>query len=96
MSTKRWLDMGGNEVKVGDYIAYAVLLGHSAGLSYGRVLAIDNKGLRVLGVQPGWSGKGYYGKAPGTLKFPERTLRVSGIDIPPAAMNLLDADVESR
>jgi len=86
MQLESYLDKGGNIVRVGDFIVYAHLMGRSAALKFGKVVAIKSKEkkyscgsgfvITVLGVEDyGW-GSNYPRLAgrKGALQWPNRTL----------------------
>lgn len=76
------LDKLGNEIRIGDYIAYGHALGRCAGLRIGRVLDIkprkdwrDEEGvsITVRGIDDDWSKKELC-KKNGTLLYPDRVI----------------------
>lgn len=86
-------DKTGVPIKVGDFIAYGHAMGRSAGLRFGKVLALKKRERRyqsdpgasitVIGVEDDWSHN-----APklcsrvGTLQYPERTIVLDRIPDP--------------
>jgi hypothetical protein len=98
-------DAAGAEVKAGDFVVYGVLLGRSAGLSFGRVLEVrvitgnprawdsmaqrDQPRVKVQGVQISFGDPQL--KAPGTLLFPEtRMLVIEREKVPTKLLKMLE------
>jgi hypothetical protein len=87
----RIFDKLGKEITQGCYIVYGHLLGRSAGLKVGKVLAIKpapegrfgEARITVRGVNDGWyDEKPSLSENKGTLQFPDRCLVVNESDLP--------------
>lgn len=99
-----YIDKAGQEVRVGDYIAYGHNLGRCAGLRFGKVHKITQKkaeakysfdsemwSITVRGIEDDWShqeAKPLERKS--SLSFPERTIKING-SIPTKYKDMLDA-----
>lgn len=65
-------DIIGNEITVGCYVAFALVIGRSANLSVGRVVAIDpTKGIQVHSLKRTYGGSP---AKPTWLSFPNRMI----------------------
>ena len=106
MTTPKFIDKSGREVKAGDVIVYGHALGRCAGLQYARVLALTenpNPGpyfggeqpmkLRVIGVTTDFGQKPELLSKASTVMFGERVLRVERNQVPADHLKLLDAYV---
>ena len=97
-------DKSGKPIMVGAYIVYGHALGRSAGLRFGKVLAIREKGpshypssldslasIRVIGVDDDWNtNEPKLCSRTGTLQFPNRLLVLEAEDLPETHRQLLD------
>jgi hypothetical protein len=94
------LDKLGQEIKVGDYIAYGHALGRCAGLRIGKVLNIKYEEsndwsnskifkIKVWGIDDEWSYDPILCSTPGTLNFPDRIVVLPIHQIPPDYVELL-------
>lgn len=82
-----FVDKIGQEVRVGDTIAYGHALGRCAGLRIGKVKGIEKVrraysrreewAILVRGVDDDWSGRPSLSLRPGTLQYPTRTLKIT-------------------
>lgn len=93
-----FVDKLGRTVKVGDRIAYGHALDRCAGLRIGKVLRIQRGkdwrdrefwSIRVQGIDDEWSFKEPRLCKLGTLGFPERIVKVTGL-LPESYEALLD------
>jgi len=90
-------DKLGREIKIGDYIVYGSLLGQSAALRIGKVLALkeDPTRITVWGVEDGVDLPHYKKQAKlvyakGHLSFPERVIVLRSQDVPRQYLTLLE------
>lgn len=72
-------DIIGNEITVGCYVAFALIIGRSANLSIGRVTAIDNgKGIQIHSLKRTYGG---CPNKPTWLSFPDRMIVLNEQDL---------------
>ena len=94
------IDKLGQEIKVGDYIAYGHALGRCAGLRIGKVLKVsyeksndwpreDIFKIKVWGIDDEWSYAPILCSTPGTLNFPDRIVVLPLNQVPPDYVELI-------
>lgn len=96
----RFIDKSGHIILPGDLIVYGVAYGRSAGISYGKVLAVTQAAakpyrnaapkakIRVQGVDKPWGS--VQTKKPGTLEYGERVLKITRDYVPDDILAALD------
>ncbi len=90
-------DKSGKPLTPGDLVVYAVMLGRSSALAYGKVLAItDNGKLRVRRVDTRWSIPGAGPKPTprqktSLLNYGDRVLLIQRDQVPPEYLPVFDA-----
>lgn len=100
-------DKFGKAVRVGDFIVYGHAWGRSACLKLGKILKIEMVQIEKYGYREGvkwtweWSIRvqgveDHYGplelSKPGTLLYPERSVKVSIDDLPEKYLNLFEEE----
>ena len=102
-------DLAGNDIRVGDYVAYAALWSRSAVLKFGIVVALKERGntgtIGVITVDRSWM----WGATPPrriwelqnngreiTLGFTDRCIVVSGSSVPNEVLGLLTGAYVAR
>lgn len=97
-------DKTGRRIDLGDFVVYGHALGRSAGLRFGKVLAIKPRpprfhsdpavSITVIGIEDDWSHREVaLCSRVGTLQFPERTVVIEPERMPANLKALLDAFV---
>lgn len=87
------IDLFGQEIKEGDYILRSHALGRSSTVSVSKVLKADDKGLRVANVRHHWNGD-LERIQDGTIKHPQRCVKVSRETIPAEYLELFEQEPE--
>lgn len=81
-------DKIGNEIFVGCFIAYAIRDGNSGHLKIGKVYALKNNKITVLGVEEDWEGVLVLSSKKGTLPQSDRCMVLHPSQVPIKILNL--------
>jgi hypothetical protein len=77
------LDRLGHLIQTGDWIAYAVRNGDTAGLNIGKVVNFMPTYFNVIGVKENYLGEVEVNKRLGRLEYGERVLVLRAEEVPP-------------